>query len=218
MSSKLTSMKYDFHTHTKYSSDGYMEPKMLVKVAAKVGLSGVAVTDHNTIKGGLNTKKYANNEIEVIVGTEILTDRGEVIGIFLTEEIKKTCFTDVIDEIKAQNGLVVLPHPFDRIRKTSLHPNPQDVKFIDSIEVFNSRCMRQIYNDMARNYALENDLEIIAGSDAHFENEIGNAGVKTESDNIREALLNSDFTIFGKRSNIINPVTTKLLKIWRDIN
>ena len=58
-------------------------------------------------------------------------------------------------------------------------------------------------------------LEIIAGSDAHFENEIGNAGVKTESDNIREAVLNSDFTVFGKRSSIVNPVTTKLLKIWR---
>ena len=123
-----------------------------------------------------------------------------------------------IDEIKAQNGIVILPHPFDGIRSTSFHPNPQDVKFIDSIEVFNSRCVRQIYNDMARNYALENDLEIIAGSDAHFENEIGNAGVKTESDNIREAVLNSDFTVFGKRSSIINPITTKLLKIWRGSN
>lgn len=82
-------MKYDFHTHTKYSADGYVEPKILVKVAAKVGLTGIAVTDHNTINGGLEAKKYENNEIEVIVGSEILTDKGEVIGIFLTEEIKQ---------------------------------------------------------------------------------------------------------------------------------
>ena len=208
-------MKYDFHTHTKYSSDGYVEPKMLVKVAVKVGLSGIAVTDHNTVKGGLKAKKFENNELEVIVGSEILTDKGEVIGIFLTEEIKSRGFFDVVDVIKAQNGLVILPHPFDAIRSTSFHPYPEDAKFIDSVEVFNSRCVRQIYNDTALKYAKENDLNVIAGSDAHFENEIGNAGVKTESDDIRESVLKGDFTVFGKKSNIINPFTTKLLKIWR---
>ena len=83
-------MKYDFHTHSKYSADGYIEPKIMVKIAAKVGLSGIAVTDHNTIKGGLTAKKYENDKIQVIVGSEILTDKGEIIGIFLTEEIKST--------------------------------------------------------------------------------------------------------------------------------
>ena len=216
MNTKIIYMKYDFHTHTKYSADGYVEPKILVKVAAKVGLTGIAVTDHNTIKGGLEAKKYENNEIEVIIGSEILTDKGEVIGIFLTEEIKSTRFNEVCDEIKAQNGVVVLPHPFDRIRSTSLHPVPEDAHFIDSIEVFNSRCVRQIYNDMASKYAEDNCLKSIAGSDAHFENEIGNAGVKTESTDIKEAILTGDVTVFGERSHIINPVTTKLLKIWRN--
>ena len=208
-------MKYDFHTHTKYSCDGYIEPKLLVKVAVKAGLSGIAVTDHNTVKGGLDAKKYENSEIEVIVGSEILTDRGEIIGIFLTDEIKSKRFIEVVDEIKSQNGIVVLPHPFDEIRSTSVHPYSEDASFIDNVEVFNSRCVRQIYNDKARKYATENDLNIIAGSDAHFENEVGNAGVKTESSDIREAVLNGDFTVFGKRSNLINPVTTKLLKMWR---
>jgi predicted metal-dependent phosphoesterase TrpH len=208
-------MKYDFHTHSKYSADGYVEPKTMVKLAAKVGLSGIAVTDHNTIKGGLNAKKYENNEIQVIVGSEILTDKGEIIGIFLTEEIKSFHFIEVIEEIKAQNGVVVVPHPFDRIRNTSLHPTKYNASFIDSVEVFNSRCVRQVYNNMAVDYAKENNLNIIAGSDAHFENEIGNAGVITESDNIKEAVLSGDFTVFGKRSNILNPVTTKLLKMWR---
>jgi predicted metal-dependent phosphoesterase TrpH len=216
MSTKIIYMKYDFHTHTKYSADGYVEPKILVKVASKVGLTGIAVTDHNTIKGGLEAKKYENNEIEVIIGSEILTDKGEVIGIFLTEEIKSTRFNEVCDEIKAQNGVVVLPHPFDGIRSTSLHPVPEDAHFIDIIEVFNSRCVRQIYNDMAGKYAEDNCLKSIAGSDAHFENEIGNAGVKTESTDIKEAILKGDVTVFGERSHIINPVTTKLLKIWRN--
>ena len=156
--------------------------KILVKVAVKAGLSGIAVTDHNTVKGGLDAKKYENSEIEVIVGSEILTDRGEIIGIFLTDEIKSKRFIEVVDEIKSQNGIVVLPHPFDEIRSTSFHPNLADAHFFDNVEVFNSRCIRQLYNDIARSYATSNDLNIIAGSDAHFENEIGNAGVKTESD------------------------------------
>ncbi len=215
MNIKICNMKYDFHTHSKYSADGYIEPKIMVKIAIKVGLSGIAVTDHNTIKGGLEAKKYENNKIKVIVGSEILTDKGEIIGIFLTEEINSVLFNDVIEEIKAQNGIVIAPHPFDAIRRTSLHPTYNDASFIDNVEVFNSRCVRQTYNDMANNYAKENNLNIIAGSDAHFENEIGNAGVKTDSDNIREAVLSGDVTVFGKRSNIINPVTTKLLKIWR---
>jgi hypothetical protein len=215
MNIKISNMKYDFHTHSKYSADGYVEPKTMVKIAAKVGLSGIGVTDHNTIKGGLAAKKYENDEIQVIVGSEILTDKGEVIGIFLTEEIKSALFIDVIEEIKAQNGVVVVPHPFDGIRSTSLHPTHYDSRFIDSVEVFNSRCVRQAYNDMAKDYAKENYLNSIAGSDAHFENEIGNAGVETDSDNIKEAVLNGNVTVFGKRSNIINPVTTKLLKIWR---
>jgi predicted metal-dependent phosphoesterase TrpH len=208
-------MKYDFHTHSKYSADGYIEPKTMLKLAVKVGLSGIAITDHNTIKGGLNAKKYENKEIQVIVGSEILTDKGEVIGIFLSEEIKSFQFIDVIEEIKAQNGVVIVPHPFDRIRNTSLHPTNYNASFIDNVEVFNSRCVRQVYNNMAADYAKENNINIIAGSDAHFENEIGNAGVITESDNIKEAVLSGDFTVFGKRSNILNPVTTKLLKMWR---
>ena len=208
-------MRYDFHTHSKYSADGYVEPKTMVKVAVKSGLSGIAVTDHNTIKGGLAAKKYETDEVQVIVGSEVLTDKGEIIGIFLTEEIKSICFMEVIEEIKAQNGVVVVPHPFDGIRTTSLHPTRHDARFIDCVEVFNSRCVRQAYNDMAQDYAKENYLNGIGGSDAHFENEIGNAGVETDSDNIKEAVLSGDVTVFGKKSNIINPVTTKLLKMWR---
>jgi predicted metal-dependent phosphoesterase TrpH len=210
-------MKYDFHTHSKYSADGYVEPGDLVKAAVQVGLSGIAVTDHNTIKGGLEAKKYESDELEVIVGSEILTDMGEVIGLFLYEDIISKNFFDVCNEIKAQDGVIVLPHPFDGVRSTSVHPGPELAKFIDSVEVFNSRCVRDAYNDMAKDYSSKHGLNIIAGSDAHFKNEVGNAGVETESINIKDAVLKSDFKVFGERSNIINPVTTKLLKMWRSV-
>ena len=208
-------MKYDFHIHSKYSADGFVSPQDIVRAASKAGLTGIAVTDHNTIKGALEAKKYAGKELEIIVGSEILTNKGEVIGLFLTEEINSFNFEDVVKDIKSQNGAVILPHPFDSVRNTSIHPDSELSQFVDRVEVFNSRCVRSSFNYKARSYSEENHLNMIAGSDAHFTNEIGNAGVETESDDIVDAVFNGDFSIFGKRSNILNPVTTKLIKMWR---
>ena len=110
-------MKYDLHTHTKYSSDGILEPEKIVEIARRKGLSGIAITDHNTIKGSLKAKKYETDDFQVICGSEISTERGEVIGLFLSDEIQSESFLDVVDEIKEQDGVVVLPHPFDRYKK-----------------------------------------------------------------------------------------------------
>ena len=103
-------MKYDLHVHSKYSIDGCIEPETIVKTAHKRGLSGVAVTDHNTIQGGLESKKYETDDLKVIVGSEIETNRGEVIGLFLCDEITSNIFAYVVQEIKDQNGLVIIPH------------------------------------------------------------------------------------------------------------
>ena len=208
-------MKYDLHTHSKYSSDGWIDPKMLVKTAIKKGLSGIAVTDHNTIKGGLKAKKFANENFEVVVGSEISTERGEVIGLFISEEIISKNFLEVIEEIKEQNGVVVLPHPFDELRRNGLNPEKNDKKLIDYIETFNSRCFRSKYNEKAKEYADKHHIKGLAGSDAHFANEIGNAGVNINYDDLNTAFQRDDFTIFGERSTVINLGLTKVLKVWR---
>ena len=211
-------MKYDLHIHSKYSSDGYCDPRVLVKTAIKKKLSGIAVTDHNTIKGGLKTIKYQNNDFQVIVGSEINTDRGEVIGLFLTEEIKSNTFIDVTEEIKEQNGLVIIPHPFDEIRCNGINLQKKDVKSVDFVEVFNSRCLLQKYNDKAREFAVANNLKFTAGSDAHFANEIGKAGIITPEEDLRESFSKGNMTIFGNKSNLIYLGLTKVLKIWRKAN
>ena len=97
-------MKYDLHIHLKYSSDGVLDPEKIVKIAIKRGLNGVAITDHNTIIGGLKAKNYETEDFKVIVGSEISTERGEIIGLFLKEEIKPGNVQEVISEIKEQNG------------------------------------------------------------------------------------------------------------------
>lgn len=207
-------MKYDLHSHSKYSSDGILDPQKIIKVAIKKGLDGIAVTDHNTIRGGLEAKEYETNEFKVIIGSEVMTTKGEVIGLFLSEEIKSKDFYEVIDEIKAQNGIVVLPHPFDEWRYASF-PAKEDVKYIDNIEIFNSRCVKDKYNHNASKFAKKYKLGTTGGSDAHFANEIGHAGIIVETDDIYEAILKNNLHVFGKTSTPLNHVFTKVLKTWR---
>jgi predicted metal-dependent phosphoesterase TrpH len=211
-------MKYDLHIHSKYSSDGIMDVKEIIKIATKKGLNGIAITDHNTIKGGVEAKKYETDRLKIIIGSEIMTEKGEIIGLFLSEEIKSIHVQDVIDDIRDQNGIVIIPHPFDEMRNSSFQPGEEDMKFIDCIEGFNSRCLFQKYNKKAKEYAGKYDLVITAGSDAHFSNEIGNAGIITETEDIREAFLKKNINIFGKRSSFINHGFTKALKQWRKTN
>lgn len=208
-------MKYDLHSHSKYSSDGILDPKKIIKVAIKRGLDGIAITDHNTIKGGLDAKKYETDDFKVIVGSEVMTNRGEIIGLFLSEEIKSKQFYEVIDEIKDQNGIVIVPHPFDEMRSSSFNIEKEDIKCIDNIEILNSRCLNEKYNHMANTFAKKNNLGVTGGSDAHFANEIGYAGVIIETDDIRRAILKNDLEVFGKLSTNLNHVFTKVLKLWR---
>ena len=208
-------MKYDPHIHSKYSSDGIIDPKKIAKIAIKRGLNGIAITDHNTIKGGLKAKEYETEDFRVIVGSEISTDRGEIIGFFLEEDVRSKNLQDAIAEIQEQNGIIAIPHPFDELRHSALNPVKEDVKFIDCIEGFNSRCLFQKYNKKAVAYGVKHNLAIIAGSDAHFANEIGNAGIIIETEDVREALMKKDIKLFGKRSSLANHIGTKVLKSWR---
>ncbi len=209
-------MRYDLHVHSKYSSDGTLSPEKIVKMAIKKGLDGIAVTDHNTIKGGLKTKEYETKNFEVIVGSEIMTDRGEIMGLFLEEEIEKSRNVhDVIADIKDQNGIVIVPHPFDELRR-ALQPTEEDVKFIDCVEGFNSRCIFKKYNDRASEFGKRHNLVITAGSDAHFANEIGNAGIIVDNEDIRYELTKQQLKIFGNMTMSMNHIRSKIIRFNRD--
>ena len=211
-------MKFDLHSHTNYSPRcGFMEPKTLVKIARKRGLDGIAVTDHDTIKGSLKAREYAEKSLEIIIGSEVMTSRGEVIGLFLSEEIQSTDLIDVVEEIHDQNGVAVVPHPFDTLRKSALWPTEDDVKYLDGVEGFNARNVYQKSNMDAIEFGKKHKLAITAGSDAHFSNEIGNAGIITDDEDIREAILSRKIEIFGKQSGIYNHAFTKGLKLCRKI-
>jgi predicted metal-dependent phosphoesterase TrpH len=188
--------------------------KAIVQLARKRGLDGIAVTDHNTIKGGVEAKQYETDDLKIIIGSEIMTERGEVTGLFLTREVVARDFRSVVADIKSQDGVVVIPHPFDRLRKSAFHPRAEDAELIDAIEVFNARCVFPGDNRRAAEFAAAHNLAVVAGSDAHYGNEVGIAGVTSEADDLRDAILTRNLEIFGKRTFPGNHVRTKLRKIW----
>ncbi|MCE8423939.1 MAG: PHP domain-containing protein, partial [Candidatus Methanoperedens sp.] len=135
----------------------------------------------------------------------------------LSEEIQSRDILGAIEEIQNQNGIVIVPHPFDTLRKSALHPTEKDAELIEGVEGFNGRSVSHKSNTEAVEFGMRHKLAITAGSDAHFSNEIGNAGVITNNSDIREAILSRDIDTFERRNALYNHVLTKGLKLCRKI-
>jgi len=205
--------KMDLHVHSQHSSDGSLDPSEIVRIARSRGLSGIAVTDHNTFRGGMEAKEYETADFTVVVGSEVMTDQGEVTGLFLTDEVKRGTLYEVLAAIRKQEGLVFVPHPFDGLRHSAFRITPAQVDLVDAIECVNSRCVFPSYNRVALEFATEHHLARVGGSDAHYANEIGLGGIIIGSGDLREAIMQGDVELFGRRSPLINHVRTKLGRI-----
>jgi len=172
----------DLHLHTDWSHDCSIPAADLIDHAEAIGLSGIAVTDHNVFGGALEATELAvDRDLIVIPGEEVKTDhQGEVIGLFLDEEIPRgMTFADTIAAIREQGGLVYLPHPFDRLHAI---PDPATVHRhlaeIDVFEVYNARLLRESFNDEALRFARKYRLLQGAGSDAHVLQGVGTGAVR----------------------------------------
>ena len=172
----------DLHMHTSWSFDCTVDPAELVDHAEAEGLGAIAITDHNSFGGALETVDEARDrDLIVIPGEEIKTDeQGEVIGLFLEREIPRGMpFADTIAAIREQNGLVYLPHPFDRMHTipdpATLHRHLAD---IDVLEVYNARLLFEAQNDEALRFARKYDLTMGAGSDAHVLQGVGTGALR----------------------------------------
>lgn len=189
-------MKIDLHVHSKYSYDSFLSPERIIRIAKKRRLDGVAVTDHGTIKGGVEALKINEDKnFQVIVGAEIRTEYGDVIGLFLNEEIKSNKFIEVAEEIREQDGVMVLAHPF---RKGIKFP-PDLLKYVDLIEGFNARSPKDL-NEKAKEFARSFRMPMTAGSDAHFGFEIGRGRTIVNSE-VREEMRKGKTKIEGEESN-----------------
>ena len=172
-------MKIDLHVHTCQSRDSLMRPDEVLCWVERRGLDAVAITDHNAISAAVALQREAS--FPVIVGEEIRTRRGEIIGLFLQSEIEPDLSpAETIARIREQGGLVCIPHPLDRVRNSRLEFGAlmEIIDQVDIIEVLNARVTFGIDNRRAGELADAYGLLHGAGSDAHQRFEIGRAYVE----------------------------------------
>jgi len=189
---------YDMHIHSIYSKDSNLKPEIILKTAKKRGLNGIAVTDHNTIKGGIITSKLnKDRDFEVIVGSEIRTNHCEVLGYYLQEEIKSKDFLEVLDKIREQGGISIIAHPFAFQLRYSLNYPLEKIKTkVNGLEGFNGRAIFQYENKKAYNAAEKYNLGMTGSSDAHFSFEIGKGFTLFNSD-LRTAIIKRKTKVDG---------------------
>ena len=183
----------DLHMHTSWSHDCSTDVDELLDHAEAEGLGAIAITDHNVFGGAVEAvAKARGRKLIVIPGEEVKTDgQGEVIGLFLKEEIPRgMSFAETVEAIRAQGGLVYVPHPFDRLHAI---PDPatlhRHLAEIDVFEVYNARLLFEAYNEEALRFARKYNLTAGAGSDAHVLQGVGTGAVRMRRFNSPEEFL-----------------------------
>lgn len=211
----------DFHIHTRFSRDSILSEDTFIRVAMQRGLTHVAVTNHNNVEGAIAVRDRAaelgvDEQLTVILGEEVSTSDGEVVGLFLQRTIPRGLTADeTADEIHAQGGLVSIPHPFDPFRASHIRREPLEALAaagkIDMVEVFNSRVTFSRHNQEAAEFAARHGIPGIAASDSHSSFEVAmsfNAlPAFSTADELREGLVDNEW--HGSRSTVLIHLTTR---------
>jgi predicted metal-dependent phosphoesterase TrpH len=167
------------HVHTKHSFDSLTEPRAIVARARHLGVNVLAVTDHNTWRGAVDTLGVVHRQqdpIRVIIASEVFTDRGDLIGLFLKDDLRVASSLAFCDAVHEQGGLVLLPHPY------RWHELDDDLLArVDLIEVFNARTPAA-ENQRAAELAKSLGYPALVGPDAHRLGELDLARVEFEGD------------------------------------
>lgn len=211
--------RIDCHVHTEYSSDGMVSLEKVADICRKKGLEGIAVTDHNTIGGALKLREIVKDDLVIIIGEEIKTSEGEITGLFLKGHIPSGLLPEeTIDRIKQQGGLVSIPHPFCRHRRSKLNRDTlmRIIEKVDVIEVFNSRNLTDSDNEYAYKFALETNKGMIAGSDAHLSCEYGMSYMEmppfSDAETFKKNLVSAKF--ITRKGPLWAHLITKIKKIF----
>jgi predicted metal-dependent phosphoesterase TrpH len=212
-------IEVDLHMHTDHSGDCATPVDVLIHTARDRGLGAIAITDHNEVSGALEARKLAEElgDIKVIVAEEVKTaEQGEVIGLFLEEKIPKgLTMEETIREIRAQGGLVYVPHPFDRFHSVPDYEHLLDiVEEIDLLEVFNPRVAVTAFNEEAVRFARKYRIVPAAGSDSHVAQGLGSVRQRIHDFDgpaeFLEAMRDADIT--RKHKNLVYVQTLKFLQ------
>lgn len=209
--------KADLHTHTKHSGlskvlflkipDSVSEPEDVVRAAEARRLDVLCVTDHNSIRGGLEAKKHAKS-VEVVVGEEVQTADGEVLGLFLNDNVPSGLTAqETIDIIHGMGGVAVAAHPFSA-HCSALGDKALELD-LDGIEVFNAFHRDRYSNDLAVSRCSESGKALTGGSDAHAPMMVGDGYTTFEgrtAEELRKAIVNRRTGHGGQYTTIRNVV------------
>jgi predicted metal-dependent phosphoesterase TrpH len=169
------------HSHTCYSGDAVTTLDELAERIESAGLDVICITDHHAVRGALAAIERGVG-CRVVVGEEVKTRAGEVIGLFLSERVPHGLPPEeTIARIRAQGGVVYVPHPFDPVRHALREPVLRRLcadGSIDALEVLNAKVSLDHLNARAGALAAETGLPGGAGSDAHDPAALGAAYVE----------------------------------------
>jgi hypothetical protein len=189
----------EFHCHTNASPDSLMTPKDLLAACRQRGIDRVVVTDHWSIDGALAAQGL--DPQRVIVGEEVLTDRGELLAAFVSEVIpRRTPFREAIRRLRDQGAYISVSHPFDPKRGIWTKDELQELAgLVDAFETFNGRIIFSGFNKAAAQFAKRNRLAGTAGSDAHSAAEVGRATMRlpdfADADGLRSVIGQAEFRV-----------------------
>ncbi|MFH1836053.1 MAG: CehA/McbA family metallohydrolase [Methanobacteriota archaeon] len=197
-------MIFDIHVHTN-AVDGKNTPREVVEQARKIGLDGIAIVDHNEVRGSIEAQKLAGTGFTVVPGIEFSTTGGHIICLgsvdvpekYLGVTYKREKYAapeEILDLIKDIGGIAIAAHPYDKIRK-GVGDVVYDLSF-DAIEVKNGHTLLNTKNPLQ--VADELGLPKVGGSDAHNINEIGNICIEFEGEDVIEAIRENSVKIVSK--------------------
>jgi predicted metal-dependent phosphoesterase TrpH len=194
-------MKFDLHIHSNYS-DGHANVKEIVQAAKRRGLDGIAITDHDTMKGIPAAKKYIKEkklDLLLIPGIEVNTSEGHllILGVDRPPQ-KKRSPEETIEEAHDLGGIANVPHPYHPFRH-ALGRIPD----ADAVEVYNSKHLFGLANGRAKLEASRRGMTMVAGSDSHFAETVGLGVTEIEAedvDSVLEAIRLGQTRILGKRT------------------
>ena len=212
-------LKVDLHMHTHFSPDSSAPSKSIVDRCVKMGLNCIAVTDHNTIRGAIEVQSIA--PFPVLIGEEIRSSAGDIIGLFLKEEVPRGLApVDTVEAVKQQGGLVMVPHPFDRFRPSAIGYDAliEILPHVDIMEAFNAHDLLMRDNERAEAFGREHNLVPAAVSDAHTPLELGRTYMDVPEfdgtpEGFKDALAQAQ--LVTRRANQVLRLTTVYVKLKR---
>ena len=201
-------LSVELHTHSALSHDGRDPVDLLLEQAAAVGLDALAVTDHDEIDASIEAaERAADYGLVGIVGMEVTTAAGHVLAFGIDDLIPSGLdFGETLDRIHADDGIAVVPHPFQKTRHgVAAHVSEEALASADAIEAYNSRLFTGRANRRAERFALRNGLPTTAGSDAHISEMVGQAVTEVDVDErdasaILRAVADGRTSVVGRRT------------------